>query len=171
MTSLGKRKAQPETENARERKAAKPVQYGQEKNLDWVDTVVDFGVPDFLSRAGVRKLMAQRKEGLMVGGVEAAVERKAVFLDGVCKGDISAPHHSNAANEQHYEVCIIYKVFLVILLFISFPDRFYQANNLQSRPLLKRSKMPLVFFLPRLFFAACCSRGICFFLQVVSLCL
>lgn len=59
-------------------------------------------VPDWLIRFGIRRLLAARLREEEAGGPEAAVRRRAAFIEQLRRSPIAI--HTAAANEQHYEV-------------------------------------------------------------------
>lgn len=59
-------------------------------------------VPDPLLRAGIRRMLAKRLEGLTQGGAEARRERTRHLLETASASPLAVA--TGAANEQHYEV-------------------------------------------------------------------
>jgi cyclopropane-fatty-acyl-phospholipid synthase len=69
----------------------------------WYETLLERNLlPDFLIRAGIRRLLAQRLRDESRGGPEEIEKRKNDFTNMLKQSPVAI--HTSEANEQHYEV-------------------------------------------------------------------
>jgi len=59
-------------------------------------------LPDWIVRAGIRRIIAARLREQQTGGAEAQQRRQHAFIDSLTSSPIAI--HTHAANEQHYEL-------------------------------------------------------------------
>ncbi len=79
--------------------------------MNWLDKTLEKNtLPDWLVRAGIRRLLTERTATLTKGDIAARIACKQQFIEDLRRQPLAI--NTEAANEQHYEV----------------PSRFYQLT-------------------------------------------